>query len=308
VSKTSRNAENGHCRALTETIFKTSMFRKLALSIACISTIAFAFNAAAVDTARKSSKPSTVTKVEVTTFTAPFKYLDHSPETGIGKTEEGIAWDGTNHYLIFRASIFKVDKSWTNVIAKNESPFTGLTGFDHLGAGEYYNGKLYVATESYHGCAHVTNQSIFVFDANTLDRKSVTSVSNFTSEVSAVTIVTNQGPSGIVFVSNFCDDSKLYKFNLSDLSFAGTLALDMPISKLQGIAYRNGLIYAVNDVGPDGEIYDIDAKTGHTRKRAYVKYPHGKEVEGCLFNGKTFEIMVASHTNKWNYVYNFSVE
>lgn len=277
------------------------MFKHLALAIICICvTVAFA--------ADSPKKPRTVTKVEVTTFVGAFKYLGHSPETGIGKTEEGIAWDGTNHYLIFRGSIFKVDKTWTNVIVKNESPFNGLTGFDHLGAGEYYNGKLYVAAESYHGCAHVTNQSIFIFDANTLDRKSVTCVSNNTSEVSALTIVPGMGSRGIVFVSNFCDESKLYKFDLADLSFLGTLPLDVPISKLQGIAYRNGLIYAANDVGPDGEIYDIDAKSGHTRKRAFVRYPHGKEVEGCLFNGNTLEVMVASHTNKWNFVYDFSVD
>jgi len=257
---------------------------------------------------KKTSSTNSSTNVEVTVSTGPFNYLGHSPETALRKVEEGIAWDGTNHYLIFRDSIFKVGQSWTNVLASNTTPFHGLSGFDHLGAGEFYDGKLYVAVESYHGCAHVTNQSIFIFDANTLNRKSVTCVSNYTSEVSAVTIVTNVGPHGVVFVSNFCDESKLYKFDLSDLSFLGTLALDQSIPKLQGVAYRDGLIYAVNDVGPDGDIFDIDVHTGHTRKRAFVKYPHGKEVEGCLFNGKTLEVMVASHTNRWNYVYYFSAE
>jgi hypothetical protein len=194
------------------------------------------------------------------------------------------------------------------VLASNLTPFQGLSGFDHLGAGEIYNGKLYVAAEAYHGCAHVTNQSIFIFNSDTLKRQSVTSVSNYTSEVSALTVVTNAGPHGVVFVSNFCDESKLYKFDLSDLSFLGTLQLDQPIAKLQGVAYHNGLIYAANDVGWDGEIYDIDPGSGHTRKRAFVTYPHGKEVEGCLFNGKTLEVMVASHTNRFNYVYYFSPE
>lgn len=265
-------------------------------------------NAAAAEPSKKAAGSHASTNVAVTVFTGPFNYLGHSPETGIRKVEEGIAWDGTNHYLIFRYSIVKVDKTWTNVVAMNEDPFRGLTGFDHLGAGEFYNGKVYVAAEAYHGCGHVTNQSIFVFDANTLDRNSVKSVSNDTSEVSAVTIIPKMGEHGVVFVSNFCDESKLYKFDLSDLSFLGTLQLDQPISKLQGVAYRNGLIYAANDVGPNGEIYDIDPQSGHTRKRAFVKYPHGKEVEGCLFNGKTLEVMVASHTNRWNYIYSFSVE
>jgi hypothetical protein len=284
------------------------MFKNFVPVLCCCAAVVLVINATAAETAKKAAKPPVATKLEVKTFLEPFKYIGHSPETGIGKVEEGIAWDGTNHYLIFRYSIIKVDGTWTNVIGRNDSPFTGLSNFDHLGAGEYYNGKLYVAVESYHGCGHVTNQSIFIFDAKTLERKSVTSVSNYTSEVSAVTIVPNMGAHGVVFVSNFCDESKLYKFDLADLSFLGTLPLDVPIPKLQGIAYRDGKIYAANDVGYDGEIYDIDATTGHTRKRAFVRYPHGKEVEGCLFNGKTLEVMVASHTNQWNYVYSFSVE
>jgi hypothetical protein len=286
------------------------MFKNFVLALGGLLIAAsLVINANGAEPAKKSGKARTTpTNVEVTTFTGPFRYLSHSPETGLRKVEEGIAWDGTNHYLIFRESVLKVGASWTNIIASNETPFKGLTGFDHMGAGEFYDGKLYVAVESYHGCGHVTNQSIFIFDANTLARKSVTSVSNYTSEVSALTIITNMGPHGVVFVSNFCDESKLYKFDLSDLSFLGTVPLDVPISQLQGVAYHNGLIYAANDVRRDGEIYDINPQTGHTRKRAYVAYPHGKEVEGCLFNGNTLEVMVASHTNRWNFVYSFSVE
>ncbi|MGZ5530197.1 MAG: hypothetical protein ACXWJB_16085, partial [Limisphaerales bacterium] len=224
-----------------------------ACTLCCLFTGTLLVNEANAAKPKKSVATNVSTDVAVKVFTGPFNYLSHSPETGIRKVEEGIAWDGTNHYLIFRGSIVKVDKSWTNVITSNETPFRGLTGFDHLGAGEICGGKLYVAAESYHGCAHVTNQSIFIFDANTLDRQSVTCVSNSTSEVSALTVVTNMGPHGVVFVSNFCDESKLYKFDLSELSFLGTLSLDQPIAKLQGVAYHDGLIYAANDVGPDGE-------------------------------------------------------
>src|SRR5690349_16105134 len=130
------------------------MLKKLVLMFAC-TTVLFAANAQTAEPSKKPAKSRpTPTKVELQTFVGPFKYLGHSPETGLSKVEEGIAWDGTNHYLIFRYSILKVDKTWTNVIAKNENPFTGLTGFDHLGAGEYFDGKLYVAAEAYHGCAH----------------------------------------------------------------------------------------------------------------------------------------------------------
>jgi hypothetical protein len=235
-----------------------------------------------------------------------FAYRGRSPEFSFRKVEEGIASDGTNRFLIYRRNILKVDATWTNVLATNDTPLSGLKGFDHLGAGEYYDGKLYIATEAYHGCDHVTNQSICVFDASTLKRLSTTSVSNYTSEVSAVTVVTNLGPRGVMFVSNFCDDSKLYKFNLSDLSFAGTLPLDQSVPKLQGLAYHNGLIYAATDSGTNGVVYGIDPNSGHTRKLAFLTFPHGKEVEGCLFEKDRLELLVASHTNRFNYVYYFS--
>src|SRR5689334_20408965 len=72
-----------------------------------------------------------------------FAYRGRSPEFSFRKVEEGIASDGTNRFLIYRRSILKVDSTWTNVLATNDAPLSGLKGFDHLGAGEYYNGKLY---------------------------------------------------------------------------------------------------------------------------------------------------------------------
>jgi outer membrane protein assembly factor BamB len=261
-------------------------------------------NALSLFGAEQSSMPEPAVTAEV--YGDSFAYRGHSPEISFKKTEEGIASDGTNRFLIYRRNILKVDATWTNILASNDAPLAGLKGYDHLGAGEYYQGKIYIATEAYHGCDHVTNQSICVFDANTLKRLLTTSVSNYTSEVSAVTVITNAGLHSIMFVSNFCDDSKLYKFNLSDLSFLGTLPLDQSVPKLQGIAYHDGLIYAVTDSGTNGIVYDIDPNNGHTRKLAFLTFPHGKEVEGCLFDKDRLEVLVASHTNRFNYVYYFS--
>lgn len=238
-------------------------------------------------------------------FTPSFEYLGRSPEIGLRKGEEGIACDGANYYLIYRRDILKVDSTWTNILVENRSPFSGLKGYDHLGAGEYHDGKLYIAVESYHGCGFVTNQSICIYDADTLRRLSTTCVSNYTTEVSAVTIATNAGPHGIIFVSNFCDGSSLYKFDLANLSYVDALPLDQEIPKLQGLAWHDGLIYAVADVQTNGVVYDVDPNSGHVRKLAFLTFPRGKEVEGCLFKGNEFQIMVAGgRTN--NYVYYFS--
>jgi outer membrane protein assembly factor BamB len=239
-------------------------------------------------------------------FTPPFGYAGRSPEISLQKGEEGIAADGTNYYLIYRYHLLKVDSTWTNVLARNDTPFTGLKGYDHLGAGEYYDGKLYIATESYHGCANVTNQSIFIFDAADLHRISVTVVSNYTSEVSAVTILPRLSAHGVVFVSNFCDDSKLYEFDLSNLSFLGTVPLDGRVPKLQGLAWNGHAIDAVTDSGTNGVVYAIDPNTGHVQKTAFLTFPHGKEAEGCFYRDGQLSILVSSHNRRFNYVYFFS--
>lgn len=239
-------------------------------------------------------------------FAGSFKYLGRSPEIGFRKGEEGITWDGTNYYLIYRWSILRVDSSWTNILASNETPFSGLKGYDHLGAGEYYDGKLYIAAESYHGCGFVTNASLCIYDANDLKRLSTICISNYTGEASAVTIATNLGLHGTVFVSNFCNGSKLYKFDLSDLSFMDAVPLDEEISELQGLAYHNGLVYAVADVGTNGVAYDIDPNSGHVQNLAFLSFPRGHEVEGCLFKGNEFQILVAAGRLTNNYVYYFS--
>ena len=233
-------------------------------------------------------------------FTNAFSCTGYSPEVGF---EQGITTDGTNNYLFSTVFLRKMDAKWNIILAVNNFPFTGLTGYNHLGAGTYYNGKLYVAAETYNGCGQVTNQSIFVFNPVNLSRISVTVITNYTSEISAVTVAPDLGTNGIVFISNFCDGSKLYKFDPAALTSLGSLALDSTIPSIQGLAYHGGLIYAVTDSGPNGVVYGIDPNTGHVQQLAYIIFPYGREVEGCDYNTDNFRIMA---TGTSNYVYYFS--
>ena len=233
-------------------------------------------------------------------FTNEFSYAGHSPEVGF---EQGMATDGTNNYLFATGFLRKMDASWKNTLAGNGSPFSGLTRYNHLGAGTYYNGKLYVSAETYDGCGFETNQSIFVFNPADLSRASVIVVSNYTSEISAVTVAPDLGTNGIVFISNFCDGSRLYAFDLSNLTYLSSLALDTNIPEIQGLAYHSGLIYAVADSGPNGAVYDIDPHTGHVQYLALIVFPYCLEVEGCDYSTSNFWIMA---TGTSNYVYYFS--
>lgn len=233
-------------------------------------------------------------------FTNEFSYAGHSPEVAF---EQGVATDGTNNYLFSTGYLRKMDAAWKNTLAGNYSPFSGLSGYNHLGAGTYYNGELYVSAETYNGCSAVANPSIFVFNAADLSRISVTVVSNFTSEISAVTVAPDLGTNGIVFISNFCDGSHLYEFDLSSLAYLGSILLDATIPSIQGLAYHSGLIYAVADSGANGVVYDIDPNTGHVQNLAFIVFPYCREVEGCDYSTSNLWIMA---TGSSNYVYYFS--
>ncbi len=233
-------------------------------------------------------------------FTNAFSYTGYSPEVSF---EQGIATDGTNNYLFSTGFLRKMDAKWNTILAVNNLPFAGLTGYNHLGAGTYYRGKLYVSAETYNGCGQVTNQSIFVFNPADLSRISVTVVTNYTSEISAVTVAPDLGTNGIVFISNFCDGSKLYEFDPATLVYLGSLTLDSTVPFIQGLAYHGGLIYAVTDSGPNGVVYTIDPNTGHVQQLALIIFPYCREVEGCDYSTGNFWIMA---TGTSNYVYYFA--
>jgi hypothetical protein len=47
----------------------------------------------------------------------------------------------------------------------------------------------------------------------------------------------------VVYVSSYCDGSKLWKYALSDLSYIGTTSLSQNISNINGVTYKSGYFY-----------------------------------------------------------------
>src|SRR5208337_2244992 len=117
------------------------------------------------------------------------------------------------------------------------------------------------------------------------------------------TVAPDLGANGIVFISNFCDGSRLYEFDPSTLAYLGNLSLDTTIPLIQGLAYHGGLVYAVTDYGPNGMVYGINPNTGHVQQLAYIIFPYSHEIEGCDYSTGNFWIMA---TGSSNYVYYFS--
>jgi hypothetical protein len=170
---------------------------------------------------------------------------------------QGYAWDGTNHYSFDNQAIYvwRDDANWTSV-SSNLSVFaTAPPGLNHLGDGDYYNGQLYLVAENWGGCGNYTNQSLLTFDAATLQLLSVHNVAADDHEVSGLAVVPSDGPNGTIYVTSYCDGSKIWEYDLSTFALIGTLALNQSIPAIQGITWANGLFYISQDYG---NIYSLD--------------------------------------------------
>jgi hypothetical protein len=206
---------------------------------------------------------------------------------------QGWAFDGTNGYAFRTEGVQKFSSNWKPII-QNGTPFSGLTNYNHVGAGTFYEGKLYAAMEDWHGCGKVTNQSIVIFNAGDLRRLSVTVVSNYQNEISAVTVDPDLGANGILFAASFCDGRHLFEYALPHLNRVGTLILSQNIPSIQGIGYHDKLIYVDADSGANGLIYAINPTTGEVRYLTSITVPGANEYEGLDVSQGDFRISEAA--------------
>ncbi len=161
---------------------------------------------------------------------------------------QGIATDGTFFYLISNSSIKKYDASW-NLLVTNNNAGTEA-GVDHVADGCVYDGKLYCAAENYPA---VTDMRISVWNTSDLSFVANHDISAQAVENSSLAIdVAND----LIYVSSYIDETKLWKYKLSDFSYIGTITLSQVLPTIQGITYNSGYIYAHEDVGH--YIYKID--------------------------------------------------
>lgn len=171
-------------------------------------------------------------------------------------SHQGYATDGTHHYTFDNQAIYvwRDDANWT-AVSSNTTVFRGVSGLNHLGDGDYYNGQLYLVAEYWASCGSYTNQSLLTFDAATLRLLSVHNVSADAHEVSGLAVVPSDGPNGTIYVTSYCDGSKIWEYDLSTFALIGTLALSRPIVAIQGITWANGKFYIAQDFGT---IYSFD--------------------------------------------------
>jgi len=159
---------------------------------------------------------------------------------------QGYTTDGTYHYITDTARIDKRnnDGSWS-VALSNNSPFTGVTGVNHLGDCEYANGVLYIPAETYGGCGSVSGQKVLTFNPTTLALINQFDISAQGHEASAIAI---DEVNNIAYISSYCDGTKLWKYNATTFAYLGVITLEREVSNIQGLSFYDGLIYIASEL------------------------------------------------------------
>jgi hypothetical protein len=154
---------------------------------------------------------------------------------------QGIA-AGDGFFWVFHTNrITRYDGSWA-VTNANTAPFAGLEGYfePHLGDGCYYDGKLYVPAENW---PHVSNQSILVFDATSLDLLASIPTSQ-THEVASICVAPGSDGRDALWIASYLDSSRLFEYRLEDGAFVGERRLaPVPNKGIQGLTYHDNKFY-----------------------------------------------------------------
>ncbi len=222
-----------------------------------------------------------------------FNQVAQSPDLGI---HQGIATDGIYYYLFHTSFIKKTDLNW-NQVAINNSVNTE-SGSGHVGDGSYYNGKLYVPTDNWTSCSSFNPVKISIWNASDLSFVETRDISAQGHEASSVYV---DGDTGILYVSSYCDGSKIWKYSLTDLSYIGSISLSSSLVNAQGIA-KNGNYFYISAGGTN--VYKV-ALDGTVQGIIYTGINEGIDYyQGNLYglndagSGNSFVYTLAQRSSK----------
>lgn len=174
------------------------------------------------------------------------KMFNLTAVSGNVESHQGVTFDGTFYYTTDTNAIRKWSSSWVLII-ENETPLaeSGISGVDHIGDLEYYNGYLYTVIEKYPSGPYV-NQHIARFDPTTLAFVDSVNISAQAHEVSGIC---HYPELGVFVVTDYTDGTKLHKYNHTTLAYEGYISLSTTIANLQGITYWNKKFYLSSNTG-----------------------------------------------------------
>lgn len=132
-------------------------------------------------------------------------------------------------------------------------------GSGHIGGISCYDGVIYAPVE---GTDYSIN-FIYLYDADDLSLIDIYDVSCDELD-DGIPWVAVDGENGFVYCSRWGDTDKLLRFNISDMSYDGTVTLSQNISRIQGGEFYNGTLYLSKDNSHSTEenILTVNVETG----------------------------------------------
>ena len=179
--------------------------------------------------------------------------MNKSPDI---KVHQGITTDGTYFYLFHTNHILKADKDW-NEIDINRNVLSEVGGeINHLGDGSYHNNKIYVPVEYWDNRDNFNLQHIAIWNATDLSYVGKHDISAQGHEAAGIVV-----DSSYIYIVSFYDGTSIWKYNLSDFTYAGFIPLSENIENIQGITKNDDYFYISKEdylykVSPTGTIIE----------------------------------------------------
>jgi len=168
-----------------------------------------------------------------------------------GYASAGTPDDSVNYF--FDTSALYLSSSPNSLVEVASNHDLLLDGTNHMGDGDFYDGKVYGVIEHWAGC-RTSSAPIYIviFDGKSLAAEKYIEITSDLPEASGIAIVPD---SREAVVTSFCDPNNLYAYDLSDWKFHRKIPLSMPIVGIQGAAFRDGFLYIA---GTNGGMYALE--------------------------------------------------
>ncbi len=261
----------------------------------------------------------------VNNFTASGNVGDFAEDSNSGEigAHQGVAFDGTNYYVLHTDNVKKYDIFW-NLLLTNNTVFAeaqailaaaGGDTYNHMVDGAVFDGFLYFGMGddgetpwTSLRIVKMRTSDLVVTDCVENDREGVdaefTDGNLYVDETYIYAVCYNAGGSNTIF-----------RFNLSDYSHATDITLSASISYMQGISWNGTHYFITGDANkifqvqadgtilgsvyqftrddiegiqclPDGKIAVLYDDTQISDNKVYIlKQPAGKVGNGCEFDG-----------------------
>lgn len=170
-----------------------------------------------------------------------FTLVNQTTNLGIsqGYASSGNAEDSGNYFFDTQALYLSSKSDQMDLVTANRDLLP--PGTNHMGDGDYYDGRVYGVIEHWAGCQNASDPIyISIFDAKTLKKEEDVEITADLPEASGIAVIPDANEA---VVTSFCDPNNLYVYRMSDWKLDRRIPLSIPVRGIQGAAYREGFLY-----------------------------------------------------------------